>query len=160
MTPRRGSPAVLAILLSLFSGCYDYKPVLAEKNPDPEITLASPQGSQPPKTLSEGDDSVRKREALESERLIKETQVCIEQYPDAPGRKADQVRCIVTKTDAILDRTHPETTDVRRSISAYAIQLAEREDRREITHDQAENLFMQFVQHTPGAGIPPDDAWP
>lgn len=132
-------------LVSL-AGCYDYPPV-ASPTPSP-VSPTQPTTTPPPTR------SVREEEALESAHLVRETQTCVDQFPNQKGHKADQVRCIVSKTDAILDQTHPETRKLRQSISAYAIQLAEREDRGEISHEQAENLFMQFVEQTPEAALP------
>ena len=134
------------------AGCYDYPPVMS-----PAASEASPAQ---PKSTSAPTRTIREEEALESAHLIKETQTCVDQFPNQSGRKADQVRCIVSKTDAILDRTHPETRELRRSVGAYAVQLAEREDRGEISHEQAEDLFMQFVDQTPESAPPPGSSLP
>jgi hypothetical protein len=80
---------------------------------------------------------------------------CTDQFPETTGSKAARVRCIVTATDAIWDKSLPEGSEARHALGIYAIQLAEREDRGEITREQAENLYMQFLQQTPGMAVPP-----
>jgi hypothetical protein len=122
----------------LLSGCYDYRPLSGEiSSPGTQASRSSPQ-----ETEAEQKASL----AVKS---------CTEQFPETAGRKALQVRCIVTATDAIWDKASPQGSEARHALGSYAIQLAEREDRGEITREQAENLYMQFLQQTPGMGIPP-----
>lgn len=123
----------------LLVGCYDYRPLTSND----KITAPSAVG-QPSPRLSEDE-----------EKAAMAVKNCTDQFPETAGHKADRVRCIVTATDAIWDKSLPQGSEARHSLGAYAIQLAEREDRGEITRDQAENLYMQFLQQTPSLAPPP-----
>lgn len=125
----------------LLSGCYDYRPIASDIN--------SP-GSQVSRSLPQESEAEQKASLA--------VKNCTEQFPETAGRKAVQVRCIVTATDAIWDKAAPQGSEARHALGSYAIQLAEREDRGEITREQAENLYMQFLQQTPGMGIPPQNS--
>lgn len=60
------------------------------------------------------------------------------------------VRCIVAGTDLVLDKADPQSATTRHTLGAYAIKLAEQEDAGEITHEQAERLYLEFMQKTSG----------
>ena len=122
----------------LLTGCYDYRPLSGP------LTTVGNSPSRPSPEQSEAD-----------EKAAVAIQKCTEQFPDIAGQKAARVRCIVTSTDAIWDKSLPETSEARHALGSYATQLAEREDRGEITREQAENLYQQFLQQTPGIAIPP-----
>lgn len=122
----------------LLTSCYDYRPLSSSGN-----------GSGSPA------DRVSPLHAEAEEKSAQAIKICTEQFPETAGKKAAQVRCIVTATDAIWDKSLPESSEARHALGSYAIQLAEREDRGEITHEQAENLYMQFLQQTPGMTAPP-----
>jgi len=125
----------------LLTGCYDYRPLSGDINgAESQANRTSPQES----------------EAEQKASLAVKN--CTEQFPETAGHKALQVRCIVTATDAIWDKAAPQGSEARHALGSYAIQLAEREDRGEITREQAENLYMQFLQQTPGIGIPPKNS--
>lgn len=139
-------PCLLLGLPFSLSSCYDYGPPPATSEMQ-RGTETRPESARP-NTQNRAEDE-------EGRKIESGTQACLSRFPDQPGHKADQVRCIITATDAVLDQSHPESTQQRRSLGAYAIQLAEREDRGEITREQAENLYMQFFQQTPALAIPP-----
>jgi len=122
----------------VLAGCYDYRPLSSDINST---------GAQVNRAATQESEAEQKAASA--------AKGCMEQFPEIAGRKALQVRCIVTATDAIWDKEAPQGIEVRHALGSYAIQLAEREDRGEITREQAENLYMQFVQQTPGMGIPP-----
>ena len=122
----------------VLTGCYDYRPLTSNAG-GPE----SPTGRS----------SSLQSDAEEKAALAVKN--CTDQFPEAAGQKAARVRCIVTTTDAIWDKSVPEGSEARHALGSYAIQLAEREDRGEITREQAENLYLQFLQQTPGMAIPP-----
>ena len=128
-------PTTIALLLT---SCYDYRP------------LSGP-------VTSNGNASSRlsPEQSETEEKVAVAVQKCTDQFPDIAGQKAARVRCIVTSTDAIWDKSLPETSEARHALGSYATQLAEREDRGEITREQAENLYQQFLQQTPGMAIPP-----
>jgi len=122
----------------LLTGCYDYRPLSVNGN---DVGTASEKPSP------------QQSEAEEKAALAVKN--CTDQFPETTGSKAARVRCIVTATDAIWDKSLPEGSEARHALGSYAIQLAEREDRGEITREQAENLYMQFLQQTPGMAVPP-----
>ena len=122
-------------------GCYDYRPLSGNSN-----GIGSPSGRPSPQ---QSDAEEKAALAVKS---------CTDQFPETTGHKAAQVRCIVTATDAIWDQSLPEGIEARHALGSYAIQLAEREDRGEITREQAENLYMQFLRQTPGMTIPPKNS--
>lgn len=124
----------------LLTACYDYRP----------LTSNAAGAGTPTFTASSLHSETEQKSAL----AIK---TCTEQFPETPGHKAARVRCIVTTTDAIWDKSLPEGSEARHALGSYAIQLAEREDRGEITREQAENLYLQFLQKTPGMAVPPQN---
>ncbi len=124
--------------LLFLTSCYDYRPLSGP------LTSAGTAPSRPSPEQSEAE-----------EKAAVAIQKCTDQFPDIAGQKAARVRCIVTSTDAIWDKSLPETSEARHALGSYATQLAEREDRGEITREQAENLYQQFLQQTPGMAIPP-----
>ena len=139
-------PYLLASLLAALTSCYDYAPPPSSNpaQPGADKSLAANRGN----STSRADDEA-------SQKIESGTQACMNQFPDRSGHKAEQVRCIIAATDVILDQTHPESAQQRHSLGAYAIQLAEREDRGELTREQAENLYMQFLQQSSALGLPP-----
>lgn len=140
---RLGCFFILGLLNGLLNGCYSYPPIVSQSSlpasghPD--------YGSTPDQTETE-------------KQLKSATEHCMAKHPETKGHKAEQVRCIITSTDQIWDRVQPEDREYRKALGDYAVQLAERQDRGEISKEQAENLYMQFMQQTPGLGIPPKAA--
>ena len=152
-------PIALALALATLNGCYDYhavsdSPVAFAPNPSRPASTATetPSKSQP---QNQGPSQLESETEEKAGRAIK---ACTDRFPESPGHKADQVRCIVSSTDEVWDQAFPQGKEERHALGAYAIQLSEREDRGEITREQAENLYMQFLQQTPGMGPPPQSS--
>jgi len=129
----------LLIWVAGLSSCYDYSPIVPPQNfskPLHSTEASSPQPQQSPNI-----------EHVEQEAgdLAK---ACSNQYPDEPGHKADLVRCIVQGTDAAWDKAYPSGSKERHALGDYAVQLAVREDKGEITLQQAEDLYQTFLQKT------------
>lgn len=137
-SPRLVGMFLTSIHLMALSGCYDYRPISGGVSQ----TANTPVKPTPQESEAE-------------EKAAQAVKTCTEQFPETSGHKTALVRCIVTATDAIWNITLPQGSESRHALGSYAIQLAEREDRGEITRAQAENLYMQFLQQTPGVGIPP-----
>lgn len=144
------APRIRTLLLAVssvcVSSCYDYATLPTTPNPQ---GTGSPQGVTPPPAQNKAEEETAKK-------IEAEAQSCMKKFPDRTAHKADQVRCIISGTDVILDKVHPEGTAQRHALGAYAIQLAEREDRGEITREQAEDLYMQFFRQTPQLQLPPE----
>lgn len=148
------------LALSL-AGCYNYYPVGTPTPPGSSTATGLPE--QAGTTASQDVSRPVPNEAAPSPRKTKGRSVpnqpteqdqkeaaaaaekCQKTIPDVVGRKAELVRCIVTSSDAVWDRADPQGTTQRRALGDYAIQLAEREDRGEISREQAEKLYQQFV---------------
>jgi hypothetical protein len=62
---------------------------------------------------------------------------------------------MVAGTDSVLDRIYPQGASQRHALGVYAIELAEREDRGEITREQAEGLYQAYMQQNPVDGDKP-----
>lgn len=158
----------------VMSGCYNYYPVgqpgaytgqsqqvgpqqrslpqnqaaVAQK-PLP-VPPAPVQPGQPPQAVQPQSSSMSK-DQVEQE-IASAHKECTTRIPDAAGHRAELIRCMVAGSDAVLDRVDPQSTQQRHALGAYAVQLAEREDKGEITREQAENYYQQFLQQTPGYG--------
>lgn len=132
-----GKSLLTGAMALILTSCYDYRPLSSEAG-----MTARPS---PQRTETE-------------EKAALAVKNCTDRFPEVAGKKAERVRCIVTATDAIWDKAHPEGSEARHALGSYAIQLAAREDRGEITREQAENLYMQFLQQTPGMAIPPQNS--
>jgi hypothetical protein len=151
---------LLVVSASLLMGCYSYYPVgpsrVPQKTPQhlPQALPLPPQPAQP--TLPQPSTQPHQYPDAQAEQAAAAAaNDCVQRIPDQAGRKAELVRCIVAGSDAVWDRADPQGAAQRHAMAAYAIQLAEREDRGEITREQAESLYQQFVQQTPGYGQAP-----
>jgi hypothetical protein len=170
---------LLVVSASLLMGCYSYYPVgpsqvpqktpqrlpqalplppqsapPAHRQPQPSPSPLPPQPAQP--TLPQPSTQPHQYPDAQAEQATAAAaNDCVQRIPDQAGRKAELVRCIVAGSDAVWDRADPQGAAQRHAMAAYAIQLAEREDRGEITREQAESLYQQFVQQTPGYGQAP-----
>ena len=153
--PHHFTRLAIAITASLYlTGCYDYHGITHSVNSTPN-SAPSASAAPRPETNSNSPSQPPLDEQTE-EQLTKAVENCMNRFPEAPGHKADQIRCIVSSTDDIWDKAAPSSKEDRRALGSYAIQLAEREDRGEITRERAENLYMQFLQQTPGLSMPPN----
>jgi hypothetical protein len=145
--------ALAGLLPIILSGCYDYHSVSEGPSTFSPTRNASPSSPAANQGNPQGPSKAEAETETKANQAIKH---CTERFPETPGHKTDQVRCIVSSTDAIWDQAFPQGSEERHALGAYAVQLAEREDRGEITREQAENLYMQFLQQTPGMmGLPP-----
>ena len=169
--------APLALGLVTLHGCYNYFPVGTQaptislpqqqpSGPSPQTEMGPPKpkpenpGSMSPATpptpqtgpSSDGQPTI----SPEVQQQIAAQQAqCLSKTPDIQGRRAELVRCMVESTDAILNQADPVTMKERQTLGQFAIQLANQEDKGEITREEAETRYQQFVEaHTPRPSAP------
>ena len=120
--------------------CYDYTPIGPIPNPS-----ESPSSKDRPSPLPRQSElSTVEREALESKSKVLLDQ-CSATYPDISGQRAARVRCLVKGNEAIWSQSVSDGQKERQQLGAYAIQLAEQEDRGTITREQAESQYEEFA---------------
>lgn len=138
------------------TGCYDYHGITHSANSWPNSAPSATAAPPPKSETSPNSPAQPPLDEQTEEEIAKAVENCMNRFPETPGHKADQIRCIVSATDDIWDKAAPNSKEDRRALGSYAIQLAEREDRGEITRERAENLYLQFLQQTPGLSMPPN----
>ena len=155
--PHHFTRLAIAITACLhLTGCYDYHGITHSVNSSPNSVHSATTPPLPKSETSPNSPSQPPLDEQTEEQLTKAVENCMNRFPETPGHKAEQIRCIVSSTDDIWDKAAPKSKEDRRALGSYAIQLAEREDRGEITRERAENLYMQFLQQTPGLSMPPN----
>jgi len=171
--------APLVFGLITLQGCYSYFPVgsltptpttpphqqqpkgqtppteMGPPKPKPENpAVASPPTPPTPKTLPSSDGKPTISPEVQQQIATQQAQ-CLSRIPDTQGRRSELVHCMVESTDAILNQADPGTMKDRHAIGEFAIQLADQEDKGEITREEAEARYQRFVEaNTPRPSAP------
>lgn len=169
--------APLALGLIMLSSCYNYFPVgtpapaipspqqqpsgqtphteMGPPKPKPENSSGIPSTtpSTPQTQLSSDGQPTISPEV--QQQIAAQQARCLSKTPDIQGRRAELVRCMVESTDSILNQADPGTIKQRQTLGQFAIQLANQEDKGEITREEAETRYQQFVEaNTPRPSAP------
>ena len=169
--------APLALGLVILQGCYNYFPVgtvsptthppqqqpsgqtpqteMGPPKPKPENSSGIPSATpSTPQTQPSSDGHPTISPEVQQQIAAQQAQ-CLSKTPDIQGRRGELVRCMVESTDAILNQVDPGTVRERQTLGQFAIQLANQEDKGEITREEAETRYQQFVEsNTPRPSAP------